>query len=96
MLRYWSSRRYSTFRTLVLLAADFSSSTNWQPAALPRDYIDKSSTQLGQCREIAGPPRASTAAALLSNIPPEPPVLPFNIQYWYWYCQYRVNGALCA
>jgi len=26
MLRYWSSRRYSTLRTLVLLAADFSSS----------------------------------------------------------------------
>jgi len=27
MLRYWSSLRYSTLRTLVLLAADFSSST---------------------------------------------------------------------
>ena len=45
MLRYWSSRRYSTLRTL-LLAADFSSLTNWQLAALPRDEIDKSSTQL--------------------------------------------------
>jgi len=31
MQRYWSSRRYFTLRTLVLLAADFSSSTNWQP-----------------------------------------------------------------
>jgi len=24
--------------------------------------------------------------------PPKPPVLPFSIQYWYWYCQYRVNA----
>ena len=31
MLRYWSSRQYFTLRTLVLLAADFSSSTNSRP-----------------------------------------------------------------
>ena len=24
--------------------------------------------------------------------PFEPPVLPFNIQYWYWYCQYLVKA----
>ena len=34
----------------------------------------------------------------LSNIwvPPESPVFLFNIQYWYWYCQYRVKAKLQA
>jgi len=31
---------------------------------------------------------------LLLTTPPEPPVLPFNIHYWYWYCQYRVKAIL--
>jgi len=28
------------------------------------------------------------------GFPPEPPVLPFNMQYWYWHCQYRVKANL--
>jgi len=59
MLRYWSSRRYSTLRTLVLLAADFSSSTN---SVIPRAVSLRVS--ISQSTGILGIP----LPALLSNM----------------------------